>query len=152
MKLFYQPHGRLRLSTENLSYLEVKTVWASPMSYPTQFLAFLDGKGKEIATIKHPEKVLNQESWRVAKQELDGRYLNGTIDKILEAKLEFGYTYWSVETPRGHREFVTYSLQENANWMSDVYLVVIDVDGNRFEIPDITKLDEKSRKILANTV
>jgi hypothetical protein len=57
-----------------------------------------------------------------------------------------------VETERGTREFVTQSLQENAQWLSDRHLLLIDVDGNRFELTDTPRLDEQSRKLLFTVV
>lgn len=152
MRLFYQPEGRLRLTLDDRSYLEVKLVWASPLSYPHRYMGILDGKGKEIAMIDRPSQELAADSWAIAKQELDRRYLNGTISQIHSAKTEFGSTYWDVETNRGRREFVTQSLQENAQWLSEEFLLIIDVDGNRYEIPDIHQLDPKSYKILSSTV
>ena len=53
--------------------------------------------------------------------------------------------YWTVETDRGTRDFVSQNLQENAVWLSDTHLLLLDVDGNRFEILDVTALDSKSR-------
>ncbi|MDI9636791.1 DUF1854 domain-containing protein [Kamptonema cortianum] len=152
MKLFYEPVGRLRLTLEDRSYVEVTPVWASPLSYPDQYMAFIDGKGKEIALFKNPEAELPPDVWDLAKKELRQRYLNGTIHKVLETKTEYGSTYWTVITDRGRREFVTQSLNENAQWLKPNYLLIIDVDGNRFEIPDINALDEQSRKWLHTTV
>lgn len=152
MKLFYYPEGRLRLTAEDRSYLEVKAVWASPMTYPTQYLALVDGKGKEIKMYKDPQDEMSAEMWEVVKNELERTYLNGVIHKILESKTVFGSTYWTVITDRGRKEFVTQSLQENAQWMGPKHLLVTDVDGNRFEIPDIDALDTASRKNLDLTV
>lgn len=152
MKLFYAPEGRLRLTVDDRSYITVVPAWAAPLSYPNEFLGFMDGEGNEICMFKHPESELDPEMWRIAKQELDRRYLNGVIHRILSVKTEFGSTYWMVVTDKGEREFITQSLQENAQWLSATYLLVIDVDGNRFEIPDTTALDERSRQLLATTV
>jgi len=62
--------------------------------------------------------------------------------------VEVGATYWTVETNRGPREFVTQSLQENAVWLSERHLLLLDVDGNRFELPDIARLDPRSRQLV----
>jgi len=40
---------------------------------------------------------------------------------------------------------VTQNLQENALWFSDTHLLLLDVDGNRFEITDVAALDPRSR-------
>ena len=63
----------------------------------------------------------------------------------MHAKFEYGATYCQVQSDRGERDFVTQSLQENALWLSPTHLLLLDVDGNRFEIPDVTALDARSR-------
>lgn len=152
MNLFYQPEGRLRLTVEDRSYLTVKPAWASPLSYPEKYLSLLDGKGKEITMVKEPAKELSRENWELIQEELRRRYLNGVVLKVLQANTEFGATYWTVETDRGLKEFVTQSLQENAQWLGPSHLLLVDVDGNRFEIPDINALDEESKKRVNNTM
>ncbi|MBX3113948.1 MAG: DUF1854 domain-containing protein [Fimbriimonadaceae bacterium] len=152
MHLFYAPEGRLRLTLGNQSYIEVVLAWASPLTYPGKYLSFLDGKGKEIFMVTDPVAELAPEVWSVARGELQRRYLNGVVHKVLSTKTEFGSTYWHVITDRGEKEFITQSLQENAQWLSPDYLLIIDVDGNRFEIPSISGLDEKSKQILSVTV
>jgi len=149
LKLFYEPKDRLRLTVgDEKSYHTVKPVWAAPLSRPGQYLAFLDGKGKEIVTLADPS-VLTPESLAAAQEELRRRYLTATVRVIAHAKQEFGATYWSVQTDRGDRDFVTQNLQENAVWLSPTHLLLLDVDGNRFEITDVAALDDASRRYVA---
>lgn len=149
LKLFYEPKDRLRLTVGNeKSYVTVKPVWSAPLSRPNTYLALLDGKGEEITMIPDP-KTLSPESWEAVQTELHRRYLTAIVTTILHAKVEFGATYWSVETNRGPRDFVTQSLQENAIWLSAHHLLLLDVDGNRFEIPDVTALDARSRHYIS---
>jgi hypothetical protein len=148
LNLFFEPKDRLRLTVgEDRSYHTVKPVWAAPQTQPERFLALLDGKEKEITTIPNPTD-LPESSLKAVREELRRRYLTAQIRSILNAKVEFGATYWHVSTDRGDRDFVTQSLQENAVWMKSGHLLLIDVDGNRFEIPEIESLDERSRQIL----
>jgi Domain of unknown function (DUF1854) len=145
LKLFYHPKERLRLTLgAEKSYLTVKPVWASPLSRPNAYLALLDGKGDEIVMIPDPS-VLLPESAEAVQRELRQRDLTATVTSIRHVKQEYGATYWTVATDRGEREFVTQNLQENALWFSDSHLLLLDVDGNRFEIPDINTLDPRSR-------
>jgi len=153
MRFFHdETMDRLRLTIEDdRSYISVKPVWAAPLTRPNKYLALLDGKGNEIIVLADPT-VLDSASFKAVERELYGRYLTATISKILHARQEFGSSYWTVETDRGTRDFVTQSLQENAQWLSDSHLLLIDVDGNRFEIPDTGALDEESRKRLYGIV
>jgi len=146
LTLFYHPKDRLRLTIgSEKSYHTVKPVWAAPLSRPNQFLALLDGKGTEIVTLPDPN-VLPPDSLKAAQEELRRRYLTATVRSILHAKQEYGATYWSVATDRGDRDFVTQNLQENAIWLSPTHLLLLDVDGNRFEITDTQALDDTSRR------
>ena len=101
--------------------------------------------------IADPE-TLDKEAREILLQELNKRYLTSQVISINRASTEFGVTYWNVETDRGQKEFVTQSLQENAQWMGTSQLLIIDVDGNRFEIRDVNALDPKSRDYLSTTV
>ncbi len=149
LKLFYEPKDRLRLTIEgDRSYHTVKPTWAAPLSRPGQYLALLDGKGNAIVTLPDPS-VLPPESLAAAKEELRRRYLTATVRAIAHAKQEFGATYWSVQTDRGDRDFVTQNLQENAIWLSPTHLLLLDVDGNRFEITDTKALDAVSQQYVA---
>jgi len=150
MKLFYEPEGRLRLTLEDRSYLQVKPAWASPLSHPGKYLSLLDGKDHEIMMVEDPAK-LDDDNRKIIEGELRRRYLNSQVKRIDLVKTEYGITYWTVETDRGSRELVTQSLQENANWMSPNLLVLTDVDGNRYEIM-VDQLDDRSKKYVEVTV
>jgi hypothetical protein len=144
LKLFFEPKDRLRLTVgEEKSYPTVKPVWSAPLSQPAKFLALLDAKGEEIAMLEDPA-TLSADSLQAVKEELSRRYLTSTVHVVSDARTEFGSTYWHVITERGERDFVTQSLQENAQWLSPTHLMLIDVDGNRFEIPNTKNLDPKS--------
>ena len=148
LNLFYEPKDRLRLTIgETKSYPTVKPAWAAPLSHAKRYLALLDGKGDEIVMIESL-KELNEDSRKAVEKELARRYLTSEVKRIIWAKVEFGATYWHVDTERGERDLVTQSLQENAQWLGDHHLLLIDVDGNRFEIPNVTELDPRSREYI----
>lgn len=149
--LFHYPKDRLRLTIQgDRSYHTVKPAWASPLSHPRNYLSLLDAKGKEILMIRDPME-LSPESRAAVDLELRRRYLTATVTAVTDGRVEFGATYWKVETDRGPKDLVTQNLQENAVWLSDSHLLLLDVDGNRFEIPDISALDEKSQSLI-NTI
>jgi hypothetical protein len=148
LKLFYEPKDRLRLTIEGeKSYHTVRPAWAAPLSRPNTYLALLDGKGDEIVTVSDPN-MLSPESLAAAQEELRRRYLTATVLIVKHAKQEFGATYWTVETDRGTRDFVTQNLQENAVWLSPTHLLLLDVDGSRFEITNVESLDAASQKYI----
>lgn len=152
LNLFFEPVHRLRLTIANRrSYLAVKPTWASPLSHPNRYLSLLNSKGEEIIMVSDLTE-LDEASQKAVREELHRRYLTADIQSILHVKSEYGVTYWTVATDRGEREFVTQSLQENAQWLSDGHLLLIDVDGNRFEIRNIGSLDDQSQRFIEVTL
>lgn len=143
--LFYQPAGMLRMTVDDQrTYLKVSVFQAAPLSRPGQFLSFIDGKGEEITMVPSLD-TLTPENRRVAEDELKRRYLTAKVAAITGLKQEFGVTYWQVSTDRGERDFVVQSLSESCLWLSESHLLIVDVDGNRFEIADRFALDSTSR-------
>lgn len=148
IRLFHEPQDRLRLTVAGrFSVPTVIPAWAAPLSQPKKYLSLLNFKHEEVTLISSTD-VLDEASRNAVQIELDRRYLTSIIEAIESAKVEFGATYWTVRTHRGRRDLVTQSLQENAQWLGEEHLLLIDVDGNRFEIPDVTKLDAVSRDFL----
>lgn len=148
MRAFHGPKGELRLTIAgDRSHTAVKPVWAAPLSQPGRYLALLNAKNEEVAMIEDPADLPN-DCIAAIQTELTRRYLTATVARVVKANVEFGATYWHVETNRGPRDFVTQNLQENAQWLSPTHLLLIDVDGNRFEIPDVEALDARSRHIV----
>lgn len=145
LRLFYDPPGTLRLTVGGeCSYPTVKLFQAWPLSHPGRYLSLQNGNGEEILMVEDLS-ALDPGSRLVAEEELRRRYLTARIQAIRRVRTEFGVTYWEVETHKGEREFVVQSLSESCVWLSDRQILIVDVDGNRFEIPDRTALDPTSR-------
>ncbi len=149
---FYHPQDRLRLTIgESKSYLSVVPSWAAPLSLPNKYLSILDSAGKEILMFPSLDDV-PFESRAAVQEELRRRYLTSIIKRVISAKAEFGVSYWQIETDRGIHDFVAQSLQENAQWLTPTQLLIVDIDANRFEVPDVSALDEHSQKLIRTIV
>ena len=144
IRLFREPPWILRLTIEgDRSYLKVKVVRAAPLSYTDRYISFLDSKDEEICMVDEMRD-LDEETCRLVGEELDRRYLTSVVEQVDSVRNEFGTSYWDVRTNRGKREFVVQNVAENAQWLGDRRLLLLDVDGNRFEIPDLEALDKQS--------
>lgn len=140
------------METEDKCWLQVRPAWASPVKHPGKYLCLMDGKDREIVMFDEGLAGVDKGNRAILEDELHRRYLTSQVKRIEHAHTEFGSTYWTVETERGRREFVTQSLQENAQWHSPTHLMLVDVDGNRFEIRDTYALDDVSRAMLSKIV
>jgi hypothetical protein len=132
-------------------YPDVVPAWAAPLTHPGEFCGLMNSKNEEIVMLKSLDE-LDADSRACLEKELRRRYLTSTVHRVLSAKVEFGATYWTVVTERGERDFVMQSLQENAVWLGPEHLVLVDIDANRFEIPDIRKLDAESIALVRKVV
>ena len=141
LRLYYEPAGTLRMTIgDDRSYHTVKLYQAWPLSNPGRLLSLQDAKGDEILLV--PELAdFTPESRAAAEEELRRRYLTARVEAVTNIRTEFGVTYWHVETDKGPRDFVVQNLSESCVWLSDRHVLVVDVDGNRFEIVDLTALD-----------
>ena len=144
LRLFRDPPWVLRLTiADDRSYTKIKVVRAAPLSHPEKYISILDAKDEEICMLDALDQV-DQPTQEIIKDELDRRYLTATVEAVLAMRYEYGTSYWQVQTDRGQREFVVQNVAENAQWLGEYRLLIVDVDGNRFEIPDLNRLDKKS--------
>lgn len=144
VRLYREPAWRLRLTiADDRSYTRVKIVRAAPLSHPQRYICVLDAKDEEICMFPDLKDV-DEQMRQIMEEELDRRYLTSTIERVDTVRNEFGTSYWEVSTNRGEREFVVQNAAENAQWLGEHRLLLVDVDGNRFEIPDLNQLDSKS--------
>jgi hypothetical protein len=140
--------GLTRLTIEgDRSWTRANPARAFPVSDPEHYIGFLDGAGKDIGILKDP-KLLDEESQRILAEDLELRYFVPVIKKVKKVKVEFGAVYWTVETTRGEREVIVRNLRDNLQELSATRVLVTDVDGNRFEFPDITALDTESQSVI----
>jgi len=141
---FREPAWVLRLTlADDRSYTRVKLVRAAPLTYPRQYVSVLDERDEEIFMVERLDD-LEPAQRAVVEEELDRRYLTSIIEAVESVRNEFGTSYWEVRTQRGHRQFVVQNAAENARWLDDYRLLLVDVDGNRFEVPRLNRLDKRS--------
>ncbi len=142
------PGGQLRLTLPgDRSYLRVKAVQASPLTHPGRYISFLDEKGAEISLIRDLEE-LDPVSRELAREALRRYYVVARILSVRSLRVEMGIAYWSVETDRGERDFALKDPQENVQLLDGRRIALTDVHGNRYEIPDLRQLDQRSRTLV----
>ena len=120
---------------------------AFPFDYPYSYISVLDADAKEIGIIQDID-ALGEETAAMLRAELDRKYYTPVIRQILSVKDKFGYSYWKVVTDEGEIEFTCRDTFSSLLKVGGNRVFVTDMDGNRFEIPDLEALDRKSfRKI-----
>lgn len=128
------------------TFAGVRVRLAFPLSDRAHLIAFCDKDGDEIGLLKEDER-LDPQSREVLKKELGLVYFVPRVTKIHAIKDELGFTSWDVETDRGRRQFQVLS-RYDIRILDGRRLVIRDMDGNRYEIPDYGMLDRASRDML----
>ena len=116
-----------------------------PFEFPFAYISVMNTDSMELAFIKDIALFEGEEKEMLVR-ELERKYYSPKILKIHSVKERFGFSYWDVETQAGR---VTFTLQDTFKSISragDNKLFFFDVDGNRFVIEDVEKLDRKSHK------
>ena len=143
VRLFRQA-GMLRMTLgDDRSYSVVTLVRAFPLSDPDRYWGLLDGAGKDIGVIVDPSQ-LDSGSRDVALEELEKRYFIPVIERVARTKEDYGSIVWTVQTDKGERTFTVRNMKDSIVELGGSRILLVDVDGNRYEIPDIRRLDPKS--------
>lgn len=116
-----------------------------PFETPDEYISVLDKDGKEHAMIRRLDD-LPAEAQTIIKNELDRKYFCPVIEKICSLKEKLGYSFWKVVTDRGEASFSMHDTYRNIARVGNGMLIISDVDGNRYRINDVAKLDRKSFK------
>ena len=115
-----------------------------PWSQPKQYISLRDDKNNEIALIKDLAE-LDESSRDVIAESLTDVGFVFEIQSIQSLQTEFEIRNWKVTTRQGPCTFQT-ALDEWPRTLPDGSIVIKDVCGNLFHIPDTDALDDKSRK------
>lgn len=129
-----------------VSYTDVSVHQMFPLSHPHNLITFCDKRGEEIGVLLDLQ-ALEEASRLALLDELEMAYFIPKIQRILSIKEEFGVIRWEVETDKGPRSFEVQS-RHDIRPMGGGRFIVRDMDGNRYDIPDMAALDAKSRAFL----
>lgn len=141
--------GFVSLKTGDKEYARVGIYLTFPLTNPEEFISIreADEKAKEIGMIEKLSQ-LEPEQQEMIREQIKLRYFIPIIIKVMDVKDEYGYAYWHVQTNFGVCRFTTRMSGDAVVSLSDSRLMVTDIDGNRYEIPDFYKLSIMERKKL----
>lgn len=136
----YSSSGALRFTLKD-KYCVIKADAGCcfPIKKPDKFIWVKDGKNRELGLIASI-KDLEINSRKCLEDYLYKRYYIPNIKSVKKLTEEFGLWYFKAVTDRGERDFVVKDPRQNIINLTNGRLLIIDVDGNRFNVPDYTKL------------
>ncbi len=116
-----------------------------PFDLLWEFISVLDDEQTEIGIIRDLS-VFEGEIHTLLRDELSRRYYAPTIKRIHNVKERYGFSYWRVTTEEGIVNFTLHDTFRSIIRAGENRLIFLDVNGNRFEIPNVEELDRKSYK------
>lgn len=141
--------GFVALKTADKEYERVGVYLTFPLTKPEEFISIreADEKAKEIGLIKDL-KDLTKDEQEMIREQIRLRYFMPVIRKVMDVKDEYGYAYWHVMTDFGICRFTTHMGGDAVISLGESRYQVTDIDGNRYEIPDLYALTVMERKKL----
>ena len=124
-----------------------RAVPAFPLTKPHAFVTLFDEQGKEIGLIRRIRK-LDESSRRTLEEEIEQSYFMPEILGIRDVREGVGIETWEVVTSKGERTFEVRTSRRDVRPVGRRRLLIKDVDGNRFDIPDWAKLDRPSQSLI----
>lgn len=143
------PGGFVKLTYQGKTYERVGVYRTFPVTMPDEYISIreADEKAREIGVVEKLS-ALDADQAKMLTEQLNLRYFTPEITKIFDIKTEYGYGYFHVMTTYGECRFTIHTGGSSVVSLTDTRIVINDLDGNRFEVPDITKLTTTERKKL----
>jgi len=139
--------GFTGMKFNDTDYPRVNILKSFPLNYEDKFISVCDCENTEIGIIPDVN-VFPEETRHLLNEDILRRYFLPEISVIEGLKQEFGYVYWKVKTDAGNKKFITTKDSSSIIPLKNNRVLIIDLDGNRFNISDYTKLDKKSYKLI----
>ncbi len=130
---------------EKFYELELRRMF--PITGLTKYIALVDKNGDEVAVIRNVDDLL-PDSKKVVEKCLEEYYMIPRIKRFIKMSEKFKIWMWTAETDRG---ICTFEIRNHLTAVKPLYdgrILIKDANDNRYEIPDVKKLDKKSMKML----
>ncbi len=132
----------LRIAPDE-EHREVRFVRLLPLSEPRRYIMVLSGADNEVGIIDDLD-ALPPEARDIVEQELEVAYFTPRITRIVRADSKSGVVCFEVETDRGPAKIFVRD-RNDIRFYPNGRVVILDINGVHYEIPNLAKLDRKSQ-------
>lgn len=146
---FYEcDSGFLNLKVGDKEYAHVQIIRIFPYTAPFSYLSVREENASgEIGIIKELDD-FDSETVNLIKKQLEFRYFTPIIRELLYARMRAGVVNMKVRTDYGECRFSFRTNNNAVTKLGENRVFIQDMDNNRYEIPDTTKLSVKEQKKL----
>jgi len=150
---FYVAEGGfagLRYKGEDYKHVVLRRIM--PIDQPLNYISVADQENKEIGIIKSVED-LSDSQREIVEKELDSRYYSPVVLEIPSVKDKLGYVYMEMrlQNKQGkeyNKSCAVKDVSRNIRMLSGNSVIIFDVDGNRYVVPDLSALNKQSLRRL----
>jgi len=154
VRVYHGPGGQVYATIgDEVTLIEPRFVRVHPLSDPDLYISIREtdpGRGKEYGLLRNWPR-LDPESRTIVAEELERRYMQPVLKRILSARDYGGASVCLFETDRGVREVTIRDARDNVVYLGSRILLT-DAEGNRYDIPDVNALDPHSAQFLARLI
>ena len=143
---FYPYRSFLGMRLRDVSYRRVLLTRALPLEQPDCYICITDEDRNELGIIERVSD-FPEEQQQLIRRELSQRYFCPDITSITAIKEKMGHFYFDVKVGDYPMSFTIRDLAKNIR-CTNGQIILTDVDGNRFLISDLERIDKKSRRKL----
>jgi hypothetical protein len=154
LTFFRAPDGDARLRFQvgdQLCWIDARISQLLPLSNPEQFWALRDGNDVEIGVLLDLSG-LDIASRDVVRGEVANQYFLPKVISVQKVRDEYGVAVWDVITDAGARRYTVRNLRDSSVALSATRVLMTDVDGNRFEFPNIHDVSALAQDVLLKVV
>ena len=145
--LFFDYNGAfLGMRLKDTEYRRVVLTRALPLNAPDDYICVTDVERTELGIIAHIAD-FPEDQQALIRRELAQRYFCPDVTAIIAIKEKMGHFYFDVKVGDFPMTFTIRDLSKNIR-CTEGQVMLTDVDGNRFLISDISRIDKKSRRKL----
>ena len=137
----------LIMTYDNEDKGRIKLVRAYPYSLTTEYICVLDSNDAEIGIIKSLAD-LDEQSKGNCISELERRYYCPTITEVKKIKERMGHFYFETVIDGKVKKFTVKDITRSIRYSSENTLLIFDMEGNRYVIPNFDAIEEKSKRLL----
>lgn len=141
--------GFVSLDYNGKHYDRIGVYRAFPLTEEEKYISIREAneKAKEIGMIEDLA-AMGKDMADMIREQLKLRYFMPVIEKIISLKDEYGYAYFEAKTNFGVCRFTTGTGADSFLNLGAGRYLIVDLDGNRYEIPNVDRLSVQERKKL----
>jgi len=146
-RFYRNDRGFLGLELKDTDHKRVQLSRALPFSDPEQYICVADMEGKEIAVLESLAEFDGAQR-ELLEAELDIRYFYPIVTQVKSIKEKMGSYYLDLAIGAYKKTIAIKDISKNLKQLGGGRIVLTDVDGNRFMIPDVYQIQKKSLQAL----